>query len=437
MAVGINRKITLILIVFVAGVALAAATLTRGTYIYWIPAVILVALFISWRGPYAWKILANRILASHILAFALVAVFMAHNNVSFGRSLIATGAGAALYFGNNPVLDGYEPPYFNLMHDNASVLRTDISHLSLAGDERLMAVTKEMLRDTPLPILARMYFQKLGAVLFFSKINISRTLINHRFWRILLLTLSVVGAWFMRKQAIVIFLTGALVYQTAVHIPVLYNDRYSISALEILITLLAASGIGALAKKCRNSQFKYFIWTIFIIAAGTLIGSYHQRYTSPLMPDLSQGPHSLLLAAKTNQLEYHHWSRNPWSEVAYAKSTTPSIIWKDIDLEWNALAILRLQVKSLDKRCTALDISFERENIPISNYRLDLRGRNTEDDITQGVASLIPVGTTPIGDLRLVFTCPAGAEAHFDGIALYIASMGAYYWQKIRHQFEP
>ncbi|MBF0825957.1 hypothetical protein IR166_30880, partial [Enterococcus faecalis] len=140
--------------------------------------------------------------------------------------MVATGSGAALYFGSNPVLSGYEPPFFGLAHDEGTVVG-GLGHLSMEGDKRLMAVAKTMLRDLPTGELLQMYVRKLGAVLFFSRAHLDRHVLNDRAWRIALVLLALLGVWGARRHPMGWMVAGAAAYQCAVHVPVLYNPRYS------------------------------------------------------------------------------------------------------------------------------------------------------------------------------------------------------------------
>ncbi|MEO5676373.1 MAG: glycosyltransferase family 39 protein, partial [Usitatibacter sp.] len=86
----------------IAGIALGLAVLTRGTLFY-LP-VFLVGVFawLSWRrSAEIQKAQARGALAAHLIALSFPLLFIAKNWLLFSFPFFATGAGNALYLGNN------------------------------------------------------------------------------------------------------------------------------------------------------------------------------------------------------------------------------------------------------------------------------------------------------------------------------------------------
>ncbi|WCM89212.1 hypothetical protein [Acidovorax sp. NCPPB 3576] len=411
--------------VALAGLALAAATLTRATYMYWLPFAV-VAFFIASRrlqGPQRGA--AVRIAMVHLVALALVGAYMARQNEEFGRPMIATGTGAALYFGSNPVLSGYEPPYFGLVHDESTV--TDgHGHLSIEGDRRLMAVAKTMLRETPLPVLAQMYVQKLGAVLFFSRAHLDRHVMNDRSWRVVLVILACLGVWGARRHLMGWVLTGAAAYQCAVHVPVLYNPRYSISALDILFVLLAAQGVALLWRQPRRSVA--LSGALATIVAGVALGAYHLRNSTPLMPDLSLGHPKLIQTAEPDTIQTHGWTGDPFSGEVSMEGEKALIEWRAKAFEMDGISILRLPLEHLQGQCQRLWVGYTRPDGAARASLVRLDGLKAGQEITWGTMPLVMPG--PPGRLTMEFHCKPGTRMQFGELGLYEASEGRFYREK-------
>ena len=408
--------------VLLAGVALAAATLTRATYLYWLPAAS-VLFFISARWLQGERrAVAQRIASLHLVALVLVGGFMAYQQAQFDRPMVATGSGAALYFGSNPVLAGYEPPFFGLGHDEFTV--TDaLGHLSLEGDRRLMAVTQAALKDIPLATLAGMYVQKLGATLFFSRAHLPRYFWNDRAWRVALLVLAGVGVWWGRRKPLVWMVAGAAAYQCAVHIPVMYNPRYSMSALDVPLNLLGALGVAALWHQAARGRA--IAATAGVMMLGMLLGAYHQRHSAPTLPDLTLGPHRLVQAAPRSALEVEGLDTDPFAGVATAASGHIRLAWHSDRFDFSSISVLRLAMRHLQGSCQRLEIFYTERGGNSRSALVRLDGLRAGQDIAWGMNGIkLP---DPAGTLRLDFQCSPGARMQWGELGLYEASLGRFY----------
>lgn len=411
--------------VVLAGLALAAATLTRGTYMYWLPFAVVAFFVASRKLQGAPRGAAMRIAAVHLIALGLVSAYMVRQNEEFGRPMIATGTGAALYFGSNPVLSGYEPPYFGLVHDESTVTGGQ-GHLSMEGDRRLLAVAKTMLRETPFPVLAQMYVQKLGAVLFFSRAHLDRHVMNDRSWRVVLVLLACLGVWGARRHLMGWMLAGAAAYQCAVHVPVLYNPRYSISALDILFVLLAAQGVAMLWRQPRRGVALGS--ALAAIAAGVALGAYHLRNSAPLMPNLSLGHPVLLQKAEPDTIRTHGWDGDPFASEAGMESGKALIEWRAKSFRMDGISILRLPLDKLQGQCQRLWVGYTRPDGAARSSLVRLDGLKAGQDITWGTMPLLIAG--PPGRITMDFECKPGTRMQFGELGLYEASEGRFYLEK-------
>ena len=412
------------LLMLIGGLALAAATLTRATYMYWIPVATLVCLGLNFWGPTEKRSYARRLLIIHLVALAGAGAYVVHNQITFKKPIVSTGAGIALYLGNNTVINGFEPPYHGLNYDNF-YLTEQLKHISLEGDARLRKAADQMLRDAPIPVLAEMYWDKLGAVLFFSKVRLERHVLNLRAWRMLLLVLSAYGIWTYRRSLPVWMIAGALAYQAVVHVPVLYNPRYTIGALDIILTLLSGFGIGALHRQKRPALAAVACAAAVLACIG--LGAYHQRHSAPVMPNLSKGPHALMRRAAIESIEIVGMRGNPMTAVAEVTASRPAIRWKGASLESAGMAIANLGVDTWDSRCNAVVYSFEASDGLRRELNLRLEGLPEHRDIAFGMKDLVDEQRKTDGTLSLTFDCPVGARLRFTELALYHASMGLHY----------
>lgn len=409
--------------VIVAGACLAAATLTRGTWLYWLPIASLAGLVVAAfaHGPTraAWL----RLALVHVIAMLLVGAFVARQNQQFDRPIIATGSGAALYFGSNTVLRGYEPPFFGLTHDEFTVV-DHLGQLSLEGDRRLLAVTRVGISSTPLRTLAAMYWQKLGAFLFLSRTHIARQFVNERSMRIALLVLGLAALAFGRKQPFVWLLAAAIAYQCTVHIPVLYNPRYSASALDPLLVPLAAIGFGWVVAMARRRAVTATVTAIAVLA-GVALGAWHQRFSAPPLPKIAAGPHRMLQAAKPAELTVQGSEGNPFEAPSELPDGRLEITWHPAMLQLSGTALLNLDVPHLAGSCSELWLRYTQPNGTAREALVPLRGLKAPQPIAWGMNDVrLP---NLHGKLNLRLVCAPGTVIGLGRMGLFDVSMGRHF----------
>jgi 4-amino-4-deoxy-L-arabinose transferase-like glycosyltransferase len=241
----------------VAAVALGLATLTRGSLFYLLP--VLVVLF-AWKRERAATV-------AHLVALALPVAFIVKNMALFSFPFFATGSGNALYLGLHPVTGGYDPLYFGLLFDTGSVTQNP-SPLLLESERLMSGIARMMILDTPLPQLAAIYGQKLGAFVFVSNVASDGDL-SMRLWRIASLVLAAVGFAAVGSTLLRWVLATTLAYLVAVHVPVLYEHRYSVGALDLWLALLAGVGVAELFQRRDRTQLG---WVALATAAGFAVG---------------------------------------------------------------------------------------------------------------------------------------------------------------------
>ena len=407
--------------IVVAALALAAATLTRATLMYWIPALVLLSLSaLVVPSIRAMHIPWGRLAAIHLIALAGVGAYIAKNAIEFDKPAIATGSGAALYFGNLPLTHGQEPPFFGLQHDDGFIT-IDSTHLSIKGDERLTNAAKTIIRTSSFQDLATLYVQKAGSILFFSKSELHNY--ADRMWRIALIILAVAGTWMGRRRPMIL-LTGLLaIYMWAVHVPALYNPRYSIVALDIELTLLAGIGLGL---ACMHSHRWRILFALLLIATtGAVIGAAHQRHSSAVMANFDATPLPTILMAKPEKVQTTGFSDDPFRKLSTLKDEVVKIEWNDEFPEADGFTLLHLQIKELRGECTKAWMSYTNATGTKRDVFFRIQSLKNGQDFTRGLLHIFSPG--PGKQLTLALQCSKGAQIQFGTMGLYVGSSGLHY----------
>lgn len=416
--------------IIISGLALLFSILTRAIYFYWLfPAVFTCFLIFLFSKKSDLKKLCLRIMAAHLIAAAGAGAYTLHNWKTHETPMIATGSGTALYFGSHLVTYGYEPPYLDMTHDAWMVTDEVNSHLTPKNDRRLSFAAKQMLLNMPAKDLISLYVNKLGAILFFSQANLEQGVFNERAFRIVLLTLALVGFFYNIRNILILMLFFVLLYVTAVHVPAMYNQRYSIGALDLPLTLLAALGVAHLIHNRSNK--KLFAAVLFASIGGIAIGSLHLRYSPPLMPRIDKGISYLALKAPLENLEYQGFSGNPFIEPAIVLEKHTSIIWKDIsNHKRGGTPIISIDIEKMDQRCKRLDFTYtDKEH---NTWQSSMPLKKPKAPLTLNVGSLSLDNIDKYNSqLEIQFRCPVDSKLKINKIALYVVQTGLHYRKQL------
>ena len=407
--------------VALAGIALTLAVLTRATYMYWLGFASIAFALVGWwlarkHKPQAsvWR----RIAVTHLIALVLVGAYVVRNQHEFGVPAVAVGAGNALYLGSNPMFRGQEPVYFDVMWDNKLV--TDgLSQLTVRGDALLTDKAKLMLKTLPANTVMSMYFDKAGSLLFGSRSHLKNY--TYRAWRISLITLAITAFVLAWRRPFVLLVFGATLYQWAVHTPALYNQRYSATALDIGLTILAALGISQIAYRWPNSKIKWPALCALLLALISA-GAVHQRYSSPSLPLLTTVPHTLAKVALPLELGYANLSANPWHGLSSSPSGQFQIEWDTDHLSIYGLYTLRLQIKQLQGECKRARILHRLKDGGTRSERINIQGMKQGQDFTWGLNGLGYEAQNSAGKLTLEFECTPGVFIQLGELAVYDAT---------------
>jgi hypothetical protein len=225
----------------VGGVFLGLATLTRATVLYFLPVVIVGAWWLSRRDesrkPF-WLGLRN----AHAIALAMVAPLIAKNMLLWGVSAVSTGAGIALLNGHHPLTYGFESNYFNFNSDHGLAASDGMTHLDVRANASFAAMANFIIADLPAAFLLKMYALKTSAILFATNREWLMPVTELRGWRVALLGAATLSLFAVRRIPILGYVWLFFAFQVAIHLPALYAHRYTVSAVDLPLAVLAGTG---------------------------------------------------------------------------------------------------------------------------------------------------------------------------------------------------
>jgi hypothetical protein len=417
--------------VIVGGVALGLATLTRPAVMYFAPAMTVVLGWWWWRvrrrglAPDDERHSVGPLAAMHAVALAIGAAWVVRNALAFGYPGIATGAGAALWFGGNPLVDGYDAVYFGMDFDSGIVQESE-SHLDIAGDRNLRAAAWLEFRDTPIAVLAQMFFRKTAAFLFVSSAEYADLpLAFLRAWRIALVALAVLAIAFRRRSVFVATLAALVAYMVVVHIPVMYNLRYSVGAIDIPLTLLAAIGLAEAAGSAKRAAL-----AIAAVAIGVGFGLAEVARAAPRSPMPERIAHEVV------------WIRNVDSAFDVGPGTAPVEIPIDKNpgtLAWDlSMTELDLAVVPLARSqgCGWMRLRYrtpqETDFAPRRMARIPIKADGRMRKLVIGTS--YPLFLRGEGVVRMEFECVAPARVEIGKMAIIVSQRQRHYLDLLNRQ---
>ena len=409
--------------ILLSALGLSCSILTRGILFYWLYAAIVACALVIMFSRSQWtRQQAIRILIIHALSLVPVWGYIAHNISQHNVAMIATGSGAALYFGNNPATRGYEPPYFGLYHDEWLVIEPG-SHLTPENDRRLKFAAGELIRELGTGPFLQQTVNKLFANAFFSRTGLNEQFYHYRAIRVVLFFLAACALILMPWSLLHAMLLGLLAYSTAILSPIMYNARYSIGAVELPLLLVAA--IGAAWLFTRPLRPKAVL--LFVGAACLSIGLVHARLSSPLYLDLTNP----LLRLKSFAVARPDQVTMLGVDIAASSADMQADAGKQRQIVWQVppffseggSPILSASFQQLDSSCRNLKIYFN--NSVLERKRFPT-GPDTRLDIGVALLGLETEG----GRLRLEFKCAAGALVVLGSLEISAIQYGLAYRER-------
>jgi hypothetical protein len=115
--------------------------------------------------------------------------------------------------------------------------------------------------------------------------------------------LSVVGMLALRPPLMRWLIGGALLYQIIIHIPVNYEHRYSVGALDLWLILFSAIGMAYFISNNRSDRPPLKrVAVLMLMFAAIGYGEWHRINSPPLMPNILAVPHDVIWKREGNDL---------------------------------------------------------------------------------------------------------------------------------------
>ena len=425
----------------VAALACGFSLLTRPIWFYPVSLSIpLLWLWLKWRREPA-----GALVGSQLLGLVLPAVVLAKNLWLFGLPMIAVGAGAALYYGNHPMTGGIDPPLLLLGYDHAGG-----DHLSFTGDHHLKAIGLDMIASRSIADNIAFFWRKLEYNVLFTSFDLSRCWWNDRAFRIAELVFAGVGFWALRGRIFGTLLGIGVVLQLMQHLPLLYNQRYSIGALELPLTLLAGTGLAVtmvsifrgrttqLARGAARNGRLFSRAIAFLVIAMTVVAvlAGNRVRQGPVPQPLLRGfPSEVLL----------DWSAAPVRADAQADRHQEGQLdakHPGLEIQIPALPLTRVENQAweleisvssaLGERCREVDLAYLRASwhadTPESGIRLKVLDDGMRHRYAVGATrSFSPLFPGEPGILRARLDCPQGAVANISRVRFVQSRLHEYY----------
>jgi hypothetical protein len=235
-----------------AAVAFGLASLTRPAASLFAPLAAVIFGVRALRRAGEARDVDLRIAWAHAGATLVWGAWLLHNAVCFGFPAIAGGGGNALWLGINPLPDGWDPLYFGLDYDDGA-LTLGVNQLSIAGDRMLAAAARLEIADTPVLQLAGLAARKAAAFVFVPPVDVY----SLRGWRIVFLVFSAAALWLAPRSRPMYVAAGFAGYMLLVHLPVLFTVRYSVTAIDLPLALVAGIGVAECSRGVRRATLAF------------------------------------------------------------------------------------------------------------------------------------------------------------------------------------
>jgi hypothetical protein len=415
--------------------AMSAATLTRATHLYWVPAAAI-------GGGLGWWWLRHvgdaqvqryflRFSLMHLLALAPLLAYVALNAHTHNTHKFVTGSGAALYFGMNAATGGEEPPYFGLLHAERSAYHGFQEHLTLDADAQLTAVAKAIALDMPALNFVQLLQHKVAANLFFSNTHL-KSRFAQRLYRIVLVFLAFWALLRRYRQPFLLMIAGLLCYHLSILSLLMYNQRYSVGGLELPLLVLAAVGVSDFFEPQMNRRVRWCGLSILLLAL--LIGAWQLRSAPPPMPDLSKVPHMDLGILDTGAAKVSGAAGSVFGAGALALADGVRLRWDNVRYTSIAVTpVLRIPVIEGSPSCRSLHMTYETSGAGARTHTVSLKRLKSPVELQLGTLALNSLSPQE-GALTLHFECPEGTRLRLGNLKMQGITLGYYYRDQVSRQ---
>lgn len=418
--------------IWIGGVALAAAVNIRATLVTFVYVSAVVAALAGLRctpGQRAWRKLA----ALQGIAAALLTLVIAKNWLLFGLPQISSGGGNAFYLGSHSLTGGYDPDIVGLFFDVNGVAGEH--QLTVQADRRLFAVGWEMLSAEPILQIISNLLRKTGALLFYPSVLLGGGILTLRSLRIVLLAAAVVGIISGRRRPVLVLAASALAYQVAVHAPLLYTPRYSVSAVDLFLALLAGCGFAAISRWPKRDAVLCVLAMVAACGVGMVLRA-NDGQVAPLQLSSIVPHRTLWEEGNASALAVRNVDGNvtvPF--IASHQNPTVQLSLPDVEgisgnaTLWQRPLFLIVQVSSPNdkNRCERGGIDFlpdlpnGSQGVPQMHYPFWIDRRSRSQTFAFGISIPTPTWQSGIdgpGAFRVTFVCDELGVVQLDRVAI-------------------
>jgi hypothetical protein len=392
-------------------------------------------------GRELWKSFAG----VQAIGAALATFVIIKNWLWFDLPQISTGGGNAFYLGSHTLTGGYEPSYGGLHFDVGSVAPGE--RLSVQADRMLQSVGWEMLLANPLAQTLANYWQKMWAFLFYPNVLLDDSLFTSRSLRICLVAgagVAMVRGW---RSPALLLAAAVAICQVLVHTPLLYNPRYSESALDLWLALIAVCGFAMVSQWSARNVLLFSVGVLAACYAGKTIRHLEGR-VAPLHFNASV-PHTVVWQQQGVRGASLSGFVVDDSGVLTATDQRPSILLRLPDVDGvtgsakysrrNLFLILEAWTPPSGKRCDKGRIDFRPDDVTgvdaaqDAYYPFRMKQDFDAQTFSFGVSTLTPTWRKPIngpGTFKIEFSCDPGGVVRLERLAIAESTYAAVYARK-------
>lgn len=394
----------------VAAIALSFSILIRS--VWWYPAIILLIVllilaFFVRKNEEVFKPISHLAIL-FFCALLLPAFVIIRNYILFGYPSFSTGAGLQVFYGANLLTGGFEPPLLGLSYSTPT-----LSDNTIIQERKIMLMGIEFLKTRNFMETFYWFVKKMSWVISFTTLEANLKLAMIRSSELGLGLISTI--WAIRhKKYIILLFSLAILCQILQTSAVLYNIRYSIGNVELLLIPLAGVGI-AIFLDATKVKHKTIIFTLGLITFLISLTMYFK--VSPMIEYGSHIPKKILF--QTNR---HNTQINP-TELSY---DIPLIDIKDFDqILWKIDFSKKNNCMHFYSRFETTD-SITAKNIYLQKFNA------IEDGLIIGTAienkPLLPV---KVGTFVIGYECPDGVVPQVSRLSIVGSTLFSSTWEKM------
>jgi hypothetical protein len=284
-------------------------------------------------------------------------------------------------------------------------------------------------------VLLQMLVHKVFAFVAVTSAELSAPIGPQRAWRAAMLALAACAIVWRRRDTLVLCLSAFAFYMVAVHVPLLYHHRYTVSALDVPLALLAAIALG----ECFSNHRRAAVATLAVVLA-VGAGLAHLARAAPGTPHVERVPGQVLYSRELAQLPMLE-SENLSKREAGGYFLAPGAAF-EIPVRYDqhpagdyTVTIIGMAItpQAREPGCQWLRLRYREEAQPAFAPHRVVRVPLTADGRMRPlvIGTTYPLRLAPPGVLRLEFECASPATLELGQITIVAPRRGAVYRQRL------